>query len=159
MPIVHIDKKPIDRWIPWLFVLFFLTFMVVDAVMVTLAVRTQTGVVTEHAYEKGLAYNQALETEAAQKAMGWSDEIALNGKTLSFSLHDAQGQFIEGAVVTAQITRPVQDGHDFTVTLIEIENHIYEVKPTFPMAGEWFIRIHATWQGKHYQSSKTILVP
>ena len=90
--------------------------------------------------------------------MGWSDEIALNGQTLIFVLKDEQGQPIDGASVTAQIIRPVQDGHDFTVTLIETENHIYEAVPSFPMAGAWFVRIHATWQGKSYQSSKTMIV-
>ena len=39
---------------------FFVVFIVVDALFVTLALRTYRGVVVENAYEKGLHYNDVI---------------------------------------------------------------------------------------------------
>lgn len=159
MTLSQTDIKPVDRWIPWMFVAFFLTFISVDAVMVTLAVRTHPGLVTEGAYEKGLAYNHTLDEAARQKEWGWHNTIQLENRNLIFSLSDKQSSPIKGAVVSARITRPVQDGHDFTINLTESPHHTYEAELPLPMPGEWNVRIFAKWQNRQYQASQTVLAP
>lgn len=151
-------RKPIDKYIPWMVVLFFLAFIAVDAVMVTLAVRTQTGVVTEQAYEKGLAYNRALEAAAEQRSWGWSSAITLNDSNLSFVLKDEQGQVIEGAEVTATLRRPVQDGYDASYRLSEVEGQGYQTLLKFPLPGEWDIKVSAKWQNRHYQAHQIFII-
>jgi nitrogen fixation protein FixH len=151
-------RKPIDKYIPWMVVVFFLIFIAVDAVMVTLAVRTQTGIVTEQAYEKGLAYNQALDAAEAQKSWGWMSVISLQADTLSFSLKDKNFQIIQGAEVTAIIRRPVQDGYDVSYSLTETINGDYQTQVNFPMPGEWDVKVSAKWQNKHYQAHQTFIV-
>lgn len=64
-----------DKLIPWYFVLFFVVIGAVNAVMVTLAVRTHTGTVTDHPYEKGLAYNKVVDAANAQEKLGWKSDI------------------------------------------------------------------------------------
>lgn len=140
-------------------VAFFAVFIVVDAVMVTLAVKTQTGVVTEQAYEKGLAFNQTLKGAAEQEKLGWAGKIEVAGDRLTFLLQDRQGNPINGARVNAEITRPVQAGYDFSVPLEETTPYGYGTVVAFPLKGEWKIRVYATWQDKTYQSSQTVLVP
>ena len=53
------DKRA-NRLIPWMFVLAFLVVGAVDGVFVYLALSSHSGVVTEGAYEKGLASKQTL---------------------------------------------------------------------------------------------------
>lgn len=139
-------------------VLFFLVFMAVDAVMVTLAVRTQTGVVTEQAYEKGLAYNRALEAAAEQADWGGTGIITLDGKKLSFELRDRDGQAITDADVTATLRRPVQSGYDVTYPMINGNNNIFTTDVKFPLPGEWDIKVSAKWQNRHYQMQDTFIV-
>lgn len=149
------DKR--DRWIPWMFVLFFVVVGSVDAVMVTLALRTNTGVVTDKAYEKGLAYNETLAAAAAQDKLGWRDETVFDGRHLSFSLRDGAGAPLRGAEVRARLTRPVSAGHDFEVVLAEAGDS-YGAPVSFPLVGEWQARIFVKWQDKHYQSSRILMI-
>ena len=83
-----------DRWIPWYFVAFFVVIAVVLVGMVTVAVRTQTGVVTEHPYEKGLAYNETVKQAEIQESLGWNGEISYNNNVISFTLHNKNGKII-----------------------------------------------------------------
>lgn len=154
-----IDRKPVDKWIPWLVVLFFMVFMCVDAVMVTLAITTQTGLVTEEAYEKGLDYNKTIAAAAAQAKLGWKDKISLEGNILSYSLKDKTGNFPAGADVRAKISRPTQDGYDFEIPLHKISTSTYETEVSFPLPGTWNVRIFVKWPDQQYQSSQTVLAP
>ena len=112
-------SKPIDRWIPWMFVAFFVVIAMVDAVFVTFAIKTRPGTVTEQAYEKGLAYNATLDAAEKQKALGWTDVTTYEDGILSFTLKDKDGKPLSGAEVTAKITRPVAEGYDSTVKLAQ----------------------------------------
>ncbi len=154
-----VEHKPIDKWIPWLVVLFFLTFMSVDAVMVTMAIRTNTGVVTEQAYEKGLEYNRTIEAASAQQKLGWKDNISLDGHALRYTLQDKHGNFPTGAEVKAKISRPTQDGYDFEVPLQRINDSTYGTDVSFPMPGAWNVRIFVKWPDRDYQSSESVLAP
>ena len=113
-----------DKWIPWYFVLFFVVVAAVNAVMVTLAVRTHTGTVTDHPYEKGLAYNQVVDAANAQDKLGWKSDIrfehpspseggsaSIRG-TLHVTLRDRSGHTLTPEKATATFTRPTQAGHD-----------------------------------------------
>lgn len=151
-------RKSIDKYIPWMFVLFFGVFIAVDAVMVTLAVRTQTGLVTEQAYEKGLAYNRALEAAEEQSAWGGTGTVTLEGKRLSFILKDKEGRTIHDADVTATVRRPVQAGYDVTYPMAPTGQQSYAADVEFPLPGEWDIRVSAKWQNRHYQTHETFIV-
>ena len=59
-------KDPRDKWIPMYFVAFFAVIALLDGIFVYTAISTQTGVVTEQPYEKGLAYNEVLEKAKTQ---------------------------------------------------------------------------------------------
>ena len=151
--------RPSDRFIPWLVVLFFVVFMSVDAVMVTLALRTHSGVVTESAYEKGLAYNQTLEAARLQAESHWHHELTLEGRVLRFYLADSAGTPARDANVVVKVKREVKDGHDFEVVMQPVAGEgYYEAVLDVPMAGAWQVRVYATWQSKHYQAGKVFLI-
>lgn len=152
--------RPSDRFIPWLVVLFFAVFMSVDAVMVTLAVRTHSGVVTEQAYEKGLSYNQTLAAAEKQAQSGWRHEFAQEGRQLRFTLRDEAGRPVRDADVRAVIKREVAAGYDFEVTLRPVNGEdYYEAVLDVPMPGAWQVRVFAKWQSRQYQAGKTFVIP
>lgn len=147
-----------DRMIPWYFVMFFVGLAAVDGVLVTLAVRTQTGVVTDHAYEKGLAYNKVVDAAAAQAKLGWKGAIefvpsAGNAGMLRLKLSDKTGKALKLDDATASIARPTQAGMDFEATLTNGEARV-----TFPEAGQWEVRVFAKVGDTPYQQSKRIVV-
>jgi nitrogen fixation protein FixH len=149
--------RPSDKYIPWLVVLFFLCFMTVDFFMVTMALRTHTGVITEDAYKKGLNYNQTINAAREQEAWGWSHDIRLENNNLTFSLKNKSLAYITDANVKVKAIREVQDGHDFEVWMRKSSQGFYEADINFPLTGEWTIRIFATSSNRTYQASKRVM--
>ncbi len=146
--------KPLrDRIIPWYFVMFFLVIAAVNAVMVTLAVRTLPGTVTDHPYEKGLAYNQVVAASDKQEALGWKSDISYSNGQLQFTLHDRNNKPITAEKVTAKLFRPSKAAMDFVVTLTRGGAPIH-----FPANGLWEVQVDAQVGDIHYQRSKRIVV-
>lgn len=148
-------KNPKDKWIPWYFVMFFTAIALLDGIFVYLAVSTQTGVVTEHAYEKGLAYNHVLEEALAQP--DWQQAATFKDGTLIWTLADENGTPITDAVVTAHINRPVQDGYDFDITLVHTNNGEYRTPLDLPLLGQWQANLSSTWKDKTFRTKLTFM--
>ena len=144
-------KNPKDKWIPWYFVIFFAVIATLDGIFVYLAVSTQTGVVTERAYEKGLAYNETLERARTQPSL--QQKARYNEGVLRWTLATKDGAPITDAHVTAHIKRPVQDGYDFDITLSHLGNGLYEAEINPPMQGLWVARLNSAWDKQTYQTS------
>lgn len=152
-----------DRWIPWYFVLFFAVISAVMATMVTLAVRTQSGIVTDHPYEKGLAYNRVIASAERQAALGWkgtATHTPTGERTgrLTFRLRDKAGAPVHVESVAVRIVRPTQAGHDFRATLLPITGDDYAAEVTYPLPGVWELHFHAVANGQPYQQSTRIVV-
>lgn len=135
------------------FVMFFGFVAAVNAVMMTLAIRTHSGLVTDHPYEKGLAYNQVVQAEKEQEALGWKGTIDYKNGTLYFILQDKNTQPLQWKKARATIRRPTQSGMDFVVTLKGEQTPI-----DFPEKGLWEVQVDAMHDGAHYQKSKRIVV-
>jgi nitrogen fixation protein FixH len=147
-----------DRMIPWYFVLFFVVLAIIDGVFVSIAVRTHTGVVTENAYEKGLAYNRVVKAQAAQAALGWQGGVVFHRtgpRTGEVALHvrDISDKPLKVESGVVRITRPTQAGMDFEAVLNQGSAVL-----VFPRSGLWELRVFATVAGKPYQVAKRIVV-
>ena len=153
-PTTSSAPHPRDKWIPWYFVAFFVFIGAINAIMVTLALDTSTGVTTEHAYEKGLAYNEVVSATAAQEALGWKGEIILLAdNTLQFTLRDAEGKLLTPDTLKARLTRPTSEGMDFAATLTGGKAPL-----AFPQKGLWEIRVFATLGTHKFQQAKRVVV-
>lgn len=141
------------RRVWWYFLAFFGFIAAVNAVMVTLAISTHSGIVTEHPYEKGLDYNQVVEAEQQQEALGWKGIINYKNGMLNFTLRDKKNHIITPERATATITRPTQQGMDFTV---ELNGTATAVR--LPVNGLWKVQVDAMHEGVHYQQSKRIVM-
>lgn len=157
---MNISKsKPIDKYIPWMFVAFFVVIALVDTVFVTLAVKTQTGLVTEKAYETGLEYNKILKSSESQKLLGWSYDlqIAKDG-SIRLVLKDKDGKEIQNAKIDVLCFRTVQDGMDINMNLKETAPGIYEGHPSYPKSGAWKLFITVNANKQTYHINKDIVV-
>jgi nitrogen fixation protein FixH len=63
-------------WIPWSFVGAFVLLIATQAAFVTIAIRSDTGLVSDAAYAEGLHYNDTLDRLAADRQRGWHLAIA-----------------------------------------------------------------------------------
>jgi nitrogen fixation protein FixH len=136
---------------------FFALFSSVDAFFVYKAVTTHSGVITEQAYEKGLAYNQALKQAREQKNM--NVRVVYKGDTLVVNLNDELNMPIIGATVTAKLIRNVQAADDFDVLLHHSGDGVYSKQLDLPLKGLWTANIEAKWtqkNTKYYQTALTI---
>jgi nitrogen fixation protein FixH len=150
--------QPRDKWIPWYFVVFFVVLIVIDGTMVTIAVKTQTGTITDHPYEKGLAYNQVVKDSDMQAALGWKGNIDFKDGEISFTLKDKTGHAISADKVLASFTRPTQAGMDFTQPMQISEGTYFILKPAFPVKGLWEVRVYVESKAGQFQHSKRIVV-
>lgn len=151
-------NKSLNGW--WVFAAFFLFFAVivlVNSVFITMALKTNSGVVTEDAYRKGLAYNEALELARNQPAI--NSVFDYEGNTVYWSLRDQDSQPIENANISAKFQRPVKDGDDFDARLHPTGNGVYSGKINFPVKGSWKVILSAKWDSKIYQTTQELIVP
>ncbi len=143
-------QNPKDKWIPRYFVMFFAVIALLDGIFVYTAISTQTGVVTKHPYEKGIAFNETLAKAKAQPHI--SHKTTYHDGVLRLKLP------IETASVTASIIRPVQDGYDFDIKLAHIGDGIYEATIDTPLKGAWTAKLKATWNDNQFQTSHDFIV-
>ncbi|WP_262690368.1 FixH family protein [Kordiimonas aestuarii] len=148
-----------DRLIPWYIVAFFVVVAILDGIFVYIATSTHTGVITEQAYDKGLAYNDTVAAAEAQHALGWRGEIILRDRReLCFILRDKDGTLLKGAAVKAVFTRPTQDGMDFGVELLEGADGAYRAAIDLPALGLWDVRVFALEGERDFQAHKRLVV-
>lgn len=152
-----------DKLIPWYIVTFFVVIAIVDGIFVTIAMRTHTGVVAKHPYEKGIAYNQTIKDAEDQEELGWKSNfeyknISRQFGKISFSLRDANGKKLEPEKIYVTITRPVQEGMDFRINLTKENAGIFQSNVFFPEEGLWELRAYAEVSGQKYQQSKRVNV-
>lgn len=140
------------RYVPWVIAAFFLSFITPLLFFVWIAFQNKPSLVTEHAYDKGLAYNQTLEAAAAQRALGWTAAADIKNGMLSFFLTDKKGVPITGATVKAWALHPSNTSLDHALELHEENHGVYKATERLPQ-GLWKIRITALYHGDEFQFS------
>lgn len=134
------------RGIPWLFVAFFGVVLAVNLTMIWLAIGSFPGLVTERAYDRGLAYNRNLQAAAAQARLGWQGDLEVRAGAdraaeVVFKLRDRSGAPLSGASVTASLERPVETADDLTLVLEEQVAGTYSARPALPRSGVWDLHL------------------
>lgn len=148
-----------DRIIPWYFVMAFAVVFAVNMLFVYLATKTHTGVVTEQAYEKGLAYNETLAKARAQDALGWQSHAEVAAGVLRLSLVNDRGNPVQGAEVTAHFTHPVKRGQDASFPLAERAEGRYELAvPEAHRSGQWDVTMVVQWHQQQYQHRERLTI-
>ena len=141
---------------------FFAIIFVINFIYIYLAQKTWRGVYTKDGYQKGLEYNKVINEVKIQKKLGWNFDIKYNnaknntGK-LEVCLFDNNKNQIRDAKLLAKITRPTQEGYDFTQNLIP-QNGCYFAMINFPLKGQWDLEIQAFRGNNILQEVKRYIV-
>lgn len=141
------DKNS-GRLILFYFVAFFGVIVAVNAVFITLALDSHSGVIMEQPYEKGLAFNAIL--DKAKRQPNIDNRVSYDNGVLRWGLP------IHNASVSAKIVRLVKSGADVDVILNHIGGGIYEARPSLPFSGTWTAYLKAMWGDEQFQVSYTI---
>ena len=129
---------------------FFGFVFAVNGYFIDQALSTNTGVVSNEPYRKGLKYNERIAASERQAELGWRDEIKLasTGDRLSVGIRDKDGKAVSGLALTATLGRPASESDDITVTLIETPEGIYETALPPRAAGTYIASIEAVDPGR-----------
>jgi nitrogen fixation protein FixH len=139
--------------------IFFATVSAVDGLFVYKALQSNTGVVTDQAYEKGLAFDKILQEAEQQEALNVTAKTAYSNGLLSLQLKDKSGVDVKGARITAKIIRPVAEGHDFEIAFLEKKPGVYESEVKMPLPGLWEAKMEAKWDTKIYRKIMRFMAP
>ncbi|MFQ5774363.1 MAG: FixH family protein [Kiloniellaceae bacterium] len=136
---------------------FFGVVIAANAVFVVLALDTWTGLSTENAYQRGLAYNETLRAAAAQRALGWRADLSVRATgagrdRLEVAFTDRRGAPIESLAVTVRLRRPTHEGFDRDVALARAGPGRYAADLELPLRGQWDVRLSARSRyGKRFE--------
>ena len=146
------DKKDVKQFTGRHFLMSILAFfgivMSVNGYMIFEALHNHPGVVTDHNYERSLAYNDTLEHAAYQKSLGWTTNLSItaNQDEMVYVIHDRSGNRLGGKDVTVKMVRAVRDGYDFVVPLKEVSAGRYQAPFKAPLRGTWDAHVTIKWE-------------
>jgi nitrogen fixation protein FixH len=155
-------RRPLT-WGPWVFFAMFAVVIAANGVLVFFAVGSWTGLETDGAYEKGVAYNETLAAARAQAALGWQVEVEVVSRgagrvRLEVTFRDRNGRPLRLNAVTARLVRPTHSGHDLRLPLARLEVGRYGAETIVPLPGQWDVRVLAEHGGGSYQASRRVVV-
>jgi nitrogen fixation protein FixH len=153
-------KQP-NVWIPSCFFGMFFVIFAANAAMVGVALDSWRGLVTTDAYDKGVAYQQAIEAEKREQALGWSVDLSVDSPQpkradVLISLTDDQGQPLDADRVRVGFVRPTQEGYDSLHTLTALGGGKFAKSVELPLKGLWELRIEAEKGADAYRVSRRI---
>ena len=133
-------------------VAFFGIVAAVNIVMIRFALKTHSGEVTAHPYEKGLAYNAAIREAREQEARGWKVDgqvsRAGDGKAqIEVSARDSAGAPLSGLKVHGLLAAPADVKRDRPIELVEAAPGVYRGEAA-AQAGAWAFELTAARDGK-----------
>jgi nitrogen fixation protein FixH len=121
-----------------MFLAFFGVIFAVNGYMAAAALRTGTGVVAVEPYRKGLAYNQRIEADVRQAALGWTADVSVSKiGVMVVTLAARDGLPIDGRTVRGILGRPSTDRNDRLLQLVETKPGRYEGVFGAVEAGNW----------------------
>ncbi len=136
----------------------------VNAIFVYLSTSSQPGVVTEQAYEKGLAYNETIANSEAQARLGWSHDFNTrldmgNSFRVALRLKDKYGEPLARAGAGVRFIRPAAEGMDFDIVLKETRPGTYLSLVEFPELGLWDVYIAVGKGDDVYRAYERVVLP
>ncbi|MBF0370785.1 MAG: FixH family protein [Magnetococcales bacterium] len=154
----------ISPW-PLGIIVFFLIVFIANGVMIYYASRSWNGLVTEDHYRKGIAFDEVVQAQTAQDALGWQGSLEAAGLItgqpgrLLFRLTTSNGEPLPQAQVSGVLFRPTQAGFDLPLTLTETDPGLYVVRIEPPFPGAWDVKLLAVTPAGEYRFAERIHIP
>lgn len=151
------NKDKVSGWrFFFIFAAFFGVIIAVNAVFIYNAMNSHSGVVTDDAYRKGLAYNDIL--DRAQNQPHWIHKVTFEDGVLRWFIQQEDGSPLDNAQVSVSFFRPIRSGDDFSATLSEVQAGVYEIRPDFPHKGAWRAGLKAVKDGLEFQAAHNLVI-
>lgn len=155
MAMMHRDQAPQRKsaWIPWVFVGAMGVVVAVNATLITYSVTTFSGLSVEKPYERGVHYNQVLDAQAKQDALGWTLDAAFaatDGERqgrLVVVARDRDGGALDGLALEGRMVRPLEVIDDVPVHFEAAGDGRYVARVELPRPGQWDLKARATRGG------------
>lgn len=152
-----------SRWIPWSLASIFAAFLLANGIMIYFAVATWTGIGTEHAYERGLAYNRTLAAARDQEALGWQvvAEVRPLGQgeaRVEVALSDRDGHPVAARRVRARLERPTHEGYDREAELRDLGGGHFSGTISLPLPGQWDLKVLVEHAGGLHQTTRRVVL-
>lgn len=138
---------------------FFLTVTAVDVVMITSALDSQSGLVTEHSYERGLAFNDLLAREARQEKLGWKLSVVQMAGRLSVAITDDKGQSVAVDRLELRLVRSSDARLDRTLAPVPAAGGRFEAELAGAPAGLWQVAVTAFRGEDRFDRVDTLVIP
>lgn len=123
---------------------FFAIVFAVNGVLLYKALATHSGLVAQEPYRKGLNYNDRVVADERQRALGWTDEVVLDGTgVVTMTVSDALGRPVTGLDVSGYLGRPSTTQHDRQLRLSETAPGRYTAAAGGAEAGAWLLALEA----------------
>lgn len=127
---------------------FFAIIIVVNAIFISLAVRSFPGEQEEKSYLQGLHYNDRLKAREAQAALGWTVNIEkaslLNeAGVIEIAFKDREGAPIYDLAVAGVLSRPADDDHDLQLEFAAAGSGKYHAQVDAIGPGVWSLKAFA----------------
>lgn len=142
MRLLQIENRERGFWIPYTFFAMFAVIIAVNGSLVYWAVSSWPGLASDNHYERGLAYNEVLEAERQEAALGWGVQADLEAlddgrAALTLLLTGKDGQPLYPDSITARLLRPTVEGMDAEVELRRVAAGRYLGEAVLPQPGVW----------------------
>lgn len=139
------------RFVLFAMIGFFAVVAGVNAVMMTIAIRTMPGVDVKSAYETSQRFNQEIARMRAQGERGWHVDADLRreggAEVVAVSFADKAGRPVVGLSVDVRLEHPARRGSDRQVALAEIAPGRYQAQLSDLPAGAWTLVLSAQRDG------------
>lgn len=132
-----------SNWIPWALAGLFLPVIAVNLLLVHLALSSNTGLVSDAAFDTGQSYNRIIAAGQQQHALGWRAEVTLtksnaaDAARITLVLLDSAGRRMGGVKITGRLYSPVDPLPDQSVSLVETADQDYAQELSLPRRGQW----------------------
>lgn len=129
-------------------VLFFVVIAAVNAVMMTMAIRTFPGIDARNGYEVSQRFNKEIAAARAQSERGWDGQAVLervggDAAQMRLALTTRDAQPISGLAVEVRLKHPSDRRLDHVLTLNELAPGRYEAATKGLASGAWGLDIEA----------------
>ncbi|MEZ5855132.1 MAG: FixH family protein [Hyphomicrobiaceae bacterium] len=148
LPRRQVDGVLTGRHVLAIVVGFFALILAVNIVLLYQAISTNSGLVAQEPYRKGLDYNSRIKESDLQSKLGWQSRVdaAMTG-AVTFAVRDRDAKPVSGLAVAAELGRPASARQDHAFTLKETEPGLYVAQLSPLGAGNWVLKIDA-WDGE-----------
>lgn len=138
--VMTVEPPRKSNWIPWVFVGAMLVVIAVNAVMVTYALSSYSGLAVDKPYERGVHYNDVLAAQRGQDALGWRVTVNVEAGQLVLRLQDRDGQPLNRVGVTARLERPVSNEAPLPLGFAAMGDGRYVAQLHTPHPGQWDVK-------------------